>query len=432
MNLVLSDRGKNTMDHIRAVTDEMIRSERQMLAERALAVAQGGHELLLGHFAGIAAVALADRGGGGHGLARFRARQRESWLRAGQIGLSEVMKGDLPLERLGDNVLRFLAQYLDAQVGGGVHRREGTSFRRVAGLRDSRRGSRPGAARRRPGGAGGQGQRADSSSRRTAGLPARRVGHGQGGVRRAVDRSGEHRRRVYAVMELGFFGAAERGAAAAPRAGVGVDRRRHPRIQAIAFVSRSCCRRRSGRPRSCRRARRSCASTTRSWRSRAARCASRAHSSSRSRPSSSRSTRSSRSRRRRSSIRRTRSRESHAHLAAKSPGAAARQRVQERVPGQHESRAAHAAQLHVDPRQAPGRQQGGQPHRESGASTPRPSRRPARTCSTLINDVLDLSRIEAGKIDVAPETVSLAAIVESLTKMFQPRGGGERDCSSPR
>ena len=28
------------------------------------------------------------------------------------------MQGDLPLERLGDNVLRFLAQYLDAQVGG--------------------------------------------------------------------------------------------------------------------------------------------------------------------------------------------------------------------------------------------------------------------------------------------------------------------------
>ena len=38
----------------------------------------------------------------------------------------------------------------------------------------------------------------------------------------------------------------------------------------------------------------------------------------------------------------------------------------------------------------------------------------------LINDVLDLSRIEAGKVEVAPESVSLAAIVEPLTKMFEP------------
>ncbi len=39
---------------------------------------------------------------------------------------------------------------------------------------------------------------------------------------------------------------------------------------------------------------------------------------------------------------------------------------------------------------------------------------------SLINDVLDLSRIEAGKVGLAPETVPVAATLESLVKIFQP------------
>jgi CheY-like chemotaxis protein/signal transduction histidine kinase len=38
----------------------------------------------------------------------------------------------------------------------------------------------------------------------------------------------------------------------------------------------------------------------------------------------------------------------------------------------------------------------------------------------LINDVLDLSRIEAGKVELAPEKISVAGTVESLVKTFQP------------
>ena len=103
-----------------------------MIAQRAARVAQGGDfsfgvtsggSLVLLFLIAVAA-AMASRD--------FRARQRESWLRAGQMGLSELMQGDQPLERLGDNVLRFLAQYLDAQVGA-VFIAEGGRLRRVAG-----------------------------------------------------------------------------------------------------------------------------------------------------------------------------------------------------------------------------------------------------------------------------------------------------------
>jgi hypothetical protein len=60
--------------------------------------------------------------------------------------------------------------------------------------------------------------------------------------------------------------------------------------------------------------------------------------------------------------------------------AGTRQPVQERIPGQHEPRAAHAAELHADPGQAAGRQQGRQPHRGTGQVRADHLRQPATTC----------------------------------------------------
>jgi CheY-like chemotaxis protein len=132
MQMVLTDRGKDTMDRVRSLSEEMQNEERQLVADRALewrkaatfsfTVTSGGSLVLL-FLIGLAA-AMASRD--------FRARRRETWLRAGQLGLSEVMQGDLPVERLGDNVVKFLAQYLDAQAGA-VYIAEGSAYRRVGG-----------------------------------------------------------------------------------------------------------------------------------------------------------------------------------------------------------------------------------------------------------------------------------------------------------
>src|SRR5271170_1491739 len=104
--IVLSDRGKSAMDRIRLVVDEMQNQERQLIAQRAqewrkaatfaFAITSGGSVVLL--FLIAVAATIASR--------EFSARQRESWLRTGQLNLSGLMQGDLPLDRLGDNILR--------------------------------------------------------------------------------------------------------------------------------------------------------------------------------------------------------------------------------------------------------------------------------------------------------------------------------------
>ena len=210
MKIVLTDRGKNTMDHVRAVADEMIQSERQLFAERALAwrkaatgafwITSLGSLVLLVLIAVAAAMTSRD----------FKQRQRESWLRAGQIGLGEVMLGDLPLERLGENVLRFLTQFLDAQVAA-VFVAEGASYKRVAG-----HGIPAGqGALLRPGdGLVGQAAK-DNVSIRVRDVPPGYLpvgsSTGQSDPRELLIAPASIDRHVFAVIELGFFGTAGRG-----------------------------------------------------------------------------------------------------------------------------------------------------------------------------------------------------------------------------
>jgi CheY-like chemotaxis protein/signal transduction histidine kinase len=45
---------------------------------------------------------------------------------------------------------------------------------------------------------------------------------------------------------------------------------------------------------------------------------------------------------------------------------------------------------------------------------------------SLINDILDLSKIEAGHVDLAPETVSAAGVLEPIRQMFEPIAAGKQ------
>jgi signal transduction histidine kinase/CheY-like chemotaxis protein len=56
----------------------------------------------------------------------------QEWLQSGQTRLSAIMGGDQALDQLGANVLRFLAEYLDAHAGAFFTRDSTGSYRRAA------------------------------------------------------------------------------------------------------------------------------------------------------------------------------------------------------------------------------------------------------------------------------------------------------------
>ncbi len=129
--VVRSDRGKAEMDTIRAQLAAMDQEEAGLRQQR-LTEMDAAYETALasGILSGLLGMVLT----GVVGLLVVRAtaaRQRQDWLQSGQMGLAAAMQGDQRTEELGENILQFLARYLDAHAGA-LFVRAGGEYRRVA------------------------------------------------------------------------------------------------------------------------------------------------------------------------------------------------------------------------------------------------------------------------------------------------------------
>lgn len=129
--VVVSDEGKAAMDAIRAQVEDLQRDERARREQRLqqmenaylVAVISGLVTGFIGVLLSLAVAFLARRA--------VLTQQWQDWLQAGQIGLTDVMIGDLQQEQLGAAALKYLAEYLDAH-SGAFYIKTATGFRRMA------------------------------------------------------------------------------------------------------------------------------------------------------------------------------------------------------------------------------------------------------------------------------------------------------------
>jgi len=115
--IVNSDRGKLEMDAIRSQVAAMAQEETRVRIERLaqMETAQGtalASSLLSGLLGLLLTATIAF-------LVRKAtlARRRQEWLQSGQVGVAGATMGDLHVDQLGNNVLAFLARYAGAVAG---------------------------------------------------------------------------------------------------------------------------------------------------------------------------------------------------------------------------------------------------------------------------------------------------------------------------
>jgi CheY-like chemotaxis protein/signal transduction histidine kinase len=421
--IVLSGHGKALMDRIRILGDEMQNQERGQVVDKSrdwrsassfsFAVTSGGSLLLL-FLIGIAAT-MASRD--------FKARNRESWLRAGQLGLSGVMQGDLPLERLGENIVRYLAQYLDAQVGA-VFIVQGDAFQRFGAY------ALPfdGAALLRSGdGLAGQAVK-NGEPLRVHDVPANYLpiasatGAAQPVELLIVPASIDGR--AYGVVELGFFGKVDAAKpellqrisqplAAAIRASM--DRTRleellqETQVQAEELQTREEELRVNNeeleeQSRALRESRAQLESQQAELEQINAQLEEQAQALEHQKDAL---------------------QQSHAILTAKSAELQSANEYKSEFLANmsHELRTPLNSTLILAKLLADNKEGNLNETQVKYAQTISSA---GKDLLTLINDVLDLSRIEAGKIDVSPEAVSLASVTDSLVKLFHPQAQEKR------
>jgi len=131
MKVIVNDRGKNEMDALRNEIGLTMKEE-QIQRDASLAEMAGSYRVAIfsGILTGLLGVLLSA-------VVSFQVRsasanrERQEWIQTGQVGLASAMFGEQRGAQLADNILTFVAEYCDASVGA-FYALEGDIFVRLA------------------------------------------------------------------------------------------------------------------------------------------------------------------------------------------------------------------------------------------------------------------------------------------------------------
>nr|WP_241527384.1 response regulator [Sphingomonas turrisvirgatae] len=133
LEVVNTDRGKVQMDAVRAQIDAMRNEERRL---RGVRLQQMDSAYSTATLSGILAAILGIGLTLAVGLLVHRStlsRQRQAWLQAGEVGLGQAMLGDKGVQELSESILDFLTPHLGAQASV-LFKGEHGAFERLAML----------------------------------------------------------------------------------------------------------------------------------------------------------------------------------------------------------------------------------------------------------------------------------------------------------
>ncbi|MEP6861993.1 MAG: response regulator [Deltaproteobacteria bacterium] len=131
--IVNTDRGKNAMDRARTLLADMEDLEQGLLVARTAAWESSVTSSAYVVFGGVGLLILMILLIGFFASRDYRAVAAEAWVRRVQVALTTEMQGDVRLESLGEKVLRTLSSNLAAPVGA-VYAVDGAQLRRIAGI----------------------------------------------------------------------------------------------------------------------------------------------------------------------------------------------------------------------------------------------------------------------------------------------------------
>ena len=133
LDRVATDRGRSEMEAVRARLSDIAREELRLrqarIDEMAIASRTAATTAVVSSAIGIgltvAIFVLLMRNG--------RARARQQWIQAGEVGLAGAMMGDKSVEALGEAILVFLARHIGFQAAA-LFKGENDRFNRIATL----------------------------------------------------------------------------------------------------------------------------------------------------------------------------------------------------------------------------------------------------------------------------------------------------------